>query len=145
MGVEAVHRALARQSLGLLGNDRAFIRFRQPESAEGAPDLGRPGFTDVREAFVRLEAAGIGFDKRTSVPGQFYDFTELRKRTLNPPGSTPSSSTDTGSLAERCRAHPGRSRQLRPGNGRSSGPRPPRRNSSARGVTRPSGRDSSRA
>jgi hypothetical protein len=26
MGVEAVHRALARQSLGLLGNDRAFMK-----------------------------------------------------------------------------------------------------------------------
>lgn len=85
MGVEAVHRALARQSLGLLGNDRAFIRFRQPETAEGAPDLGRPGFTDVSEAFVRLEAAGIGFDKQTSAPGQFYDFAELRQRTPNPP------------------------------------------------------------
>lgn len=85
MGVEAVHRALARQSLGLLGNDRAFIRFRQPESADGAPDLGRPGFTDVREAFTRLEAAGIGFDKATSAPGRFYDFNELRKRTPNPP------------------------------------------------------------
>lgn len=86
MGVEAVHRALARQSLGLLGNDRAFIRFRQPEDALGAPDLGRGGFTDVREALVRLEAAGIGFDKQTAAPGQFYDFNELRKRTPNPEG-----------------------------------------------------------
>lgn len=86
MGVEAVHRALARQSLGLLGNDRAFIRFRQPEDAEGAPDLGRGGFTDVREALVRLEAAGIGFDKQTRAPGQFYDFNELRQRTPDPEG-----------------------------------------------------------
>lgn len=84
MGVEAVHRALARQSLGLLGNDRAFIRFRQPEEAEGAPDLGRPGFTDVREALVRLEAAGIGFGRQTPAPGQFYDFNELRRRTPDP-------------------------------------------------------------
>jgi hypothetical protein len=84
MGVEAVHRALARQSLGLLGNDRAFIRFRQPEAAEGAPDLGRPGFTDVREAFARLKAAGIGFDEQTPAPGAFYDFAELRKRTPDP-------------------------------------------------------------
>jgi hypothetical protein len=84
MGVEAVHRALARQSLGLLGNDRAFIRFRQPEEAVGAPDLGRPGFTDVREAFVRLAAAGVGFGQATGVPGQFYDFHELRRRTPDP-------------------------------------------------------------
>ncbi len=86
MGVEAVHRALARQSLGELGNDRAFIRFRQPEDAIGAPDLGRGGFTDVKEALVRLEAAGIGFDKQTKAPGQLYDFDELRKRTPNPEG-----------------------------------------------------------
>lgn len=38
MGVEAVHRAVARQSLGLLGNDRAFIRYTQIEQAAGQPE-----------------------------------------------------------------------------------------------------------
>jgi hypothetical protein len=33
MGVEAVHRALARQSLGLLGNDRVFMKEHQVETA----------------------------------------------------------------------------------------------------------------
>src|SRR4051794_13934110 len=33
MGVEAVHRALARQSLGKLGNDRVCMKFSQEETA----------------------------------------------------------------------------------------------------------------
>ena len=40
MGVEAVHRALARQSLGKLGNDRVFMKFDQRESAPDAPNKG---------------------------------------------------------------------------------------------------------
>ena len=39
MGVEAVHRALARQSLGKLGNDRVFIRADNREE-RGAPRSG---------------------------------------------------------------------------------------------------------
>jgi len=38
----------------------------------------------VREAFVRLEAAGVGFGRRTAAPGAFYDFRELRRRTPDP-------------------------------------------------------------
>ena len=41
MGVEAVHRALARQSLGQLGNDRVFMKYEQKETAPGAPNQGR--------------------------------------------------------------------------------------------------------
>ncbi len=82
--MEAVLRALARQSLGLLGNDRAFIRFRQAEEAERAPDLGRPGFIDVRAAFVRRAAASVGFGERTAAPGAFYDVRQLRRRTPDP-------------------------------------------------------------
>jgi hypothetical protein len=38
MGVEAVHRALARQSLGKLGNDRIFMKYDQVEKAPDAPN-----------------------------------------------------------------------------------------------------------
>lgn len=62
MGVEAVHRAVARQSLGLLGNDRAFIKYTQTETAAG-PNVGAAGFTDILDAVKQLEAAGIGFGK----------------------------------------------------------------------------------
>jgi len=85
MGVEAVHRAVARQSLGLLGNDRAFIRYTQKETAAGQPDLGKPGFTDINEAITRLQANGIGFDAQGASPGAFYDVAAVAARTPNPP------------------------------------------------------------
>lgn len=66
MGTEAVHRALARQSLGKLGNDRVFMKYT---------------FTQIGDAVKMLEAAGIGFGKEGSAPGKFYDFDEVRKRT----------------------------------------------------------------
>ena len=43
MGVEAVHRALALQSLGRLGNDRAFMKFGQKEPVEGRSEERRVG------------------------------------------------------------------------------------------------------
>ena len=64
MGVEAVHRALARQSLGLLGNDRAFMKFNQPETAQGAPNQGQKGFTHIETAVTQLLAAGFNFGGR---------------------------------------------------------------------------------
>jgi len=84
MGVEAVHRAVARQSLGLLGNDRAFIRYIQKEQAPGQPDLGKPGFTSIGEAITRLEGNGIGFDKQGATPGTFYNVAEVSARTPDP-------------------------------------------------------------
>ena len=84
MGAEAVHRALARQSLGKLGNDRAFMRFNQREGAGDAPNSGAPGFTNVLIAVKQLEAAGFGFGKEGKGPGQFYDFADVSKRTPNP-------------------------------------------------------------
>ena len=66
MGTEAVHRALARQSLGKLGNDRVFMKYT---------------FTKILDAVKLLEAAGIGFGKKSSAAGRFYDFDEVRKRT----------------------------------------------------------------
>jgi len=69
MGAEAVHRALARQSLGKLGNDRAFMKF---------------GFTKIETAVTLLQRAGFGFGKRGKGKGQFYSFDQVRKRTPNP-------------------------------------------------------------
>jgi hypothetical protein len=85
MGVEAVHRALARQSLGLLGNDRIFIKYDGRETATGAPDRGQFGFEDVTAAVQRLQAAGIGFGTAGRRPGQFYDFDAVRRRTPTDP------------------------------------------------------------
>ena len=81
MGVEAVHRALARQSLGKLGNDRVFMRYAQSEEAVDSPARGQQGFTDITVAVTQLEAAGFGFGKAGSKPGQMYDFDEVSRRT----------------------------------------------------------------
>ena len=69
MGAEAVHRALARQSLGKLGNDRVFMKY---------------SFTKIETAVTQLQKAGFGFGKQGTAPGQFYDFDQVRKRTPNP-------------------------------------------------------------
>jgi hypothetical protein len=66
MGVEAVHRALALQSLGRLGNDRAFMRFAQREEVQGLPTSNQPGFYAITDAVTQLEAAGFGFGKEVS-------------------------------------------------------------------------------
>ena len=71
MGVEAVHRALALQSLGQLGNDRAFMRYK---------------FTNINAAVKLLLNAGFGFGKEGAAPGAFYDFDEVSKRTPAPSG-----------------------------------------------------------
>ena len=85
MGVEAVHRALARQSLGKLGNDRVFMKFDQNESAPDAPIKGLPGFEDILVAVKQLEAAGFGFGKAGASPGRFYDFDEVKEHTPTDP------------------------------------------------------------
>jgi len=71
MGAEAVHRALALQSLGQLGNDRAFMKYK---------------FTGINHAVKLLQRAGFGFGKEGSAPGAFYDFDEVEKRTPAPSG-----------------------------------------------------------
>ena len=85
MGVEAVHRALARQSLGLLGNDRVFMKLDQIEDAAGAPNKGKPGFRKITDAAVQLQAAGFGFGAQGATPGAFYDFDTVSKRTPTDP------------------------------------------------------------
>jgi hypothetical protein len=82
MGVEAVHRALARQSLGKLGNDRVFMKFSQRERYNNqSPNAGQPGFTDILTAVSQLKAAGFGFGARGAQPGAFYQFDQVRRRT----------------------------------------------------------------
>ena len=84
MGVEAVHRALARQSLGKLGNDRVFMKYDEKEGAD-APNKGTEGFEDITVAATQLQKAGFGFGAKGASPGRFYDFDEVRKRTPTDP------------------------------------------------------------
>jgi hypothetical protein len=53
MGVEAVHRALALQSLRGFGNDRAFMRLGQREQTPGLPITGEGGFYEFAEVNAR--------------------------------------------------------------------------------------------
>ncbi|MGE0028286.1 MAG: hypothetical protein AB7O78_02440 [Thermoleophilia bacterium] len=76
MGAEAVHRALARQSLGKLGNDRVFMKFSQPEEAD-AVNQGQKGFVRIETAVQQLQAAGFGFGAPGAKPGRFYDFDAI--------------------------------------------------------------------
>ncbi len=85
MGVEGVHRALARQSLGKLGNDRVYMKFDQKEGAKDAPNAGAPGFEDITVAVAQLQAAGFGFGAKGTKPGRFYEFDEVRKSTPTDP------------------------------------------------------------
>jgi len=84
MGAEAVHRALALQSLGGTGNDRAFIRFTQREERPDLPTTGQPGFFNILEAVTQLQNAGFGIGKEGEKPGRFYDFDTVRQRTPDP-------------------------------------------------------------
>ncbi|MEJ7876513.1 MAG: hypothetical protein WKF62_07615 [Solirubrobacterales bacterium] len=84
MGAEAVHRALARQSLGKLGNDRVFMKFNDREKAPGAPNKGQRGFRDITKAVDQLQAAGFGFGEKGAKPGDFYQFDNVKKRTPMP-------------------------------------------------------------
>jgi len=81
MAVEAVHRALARQSNYKLGNDRAFARFNTSEEARDSPVFGGPGFTDILDAVGQLQAAGFGFGVAGKGKGRFYDFDSVSART----------------------------------------------------------------
>lgn len=85
MGVEAVHRAVARQSLGLLGNDRAFMKYSTGERARG-PLPGLSGFRNIGTAVTQLQSVGFGFGKQGSKPGTAYTLGEVAARTPNPPG-----------------------------------------------------------
>ncbi len=81
MGVEAVHRALALQSLGRLGNDRAFMKFTQKEEVAGLATTSTAGFFKITDAVTILESAGFGFGKQGSKAGAFYDYDAVAPRT----------------------------------------------------------------
>jgi hypothetical protein len=87
MGVEAVHRALAIQSLSggsTTGNDRAFMKFSQNEPATTVPNTGQPGFTRINVAVEQLQGAGFGFGEEGASPGAFYEYDEVSARTPEP-------------------------------------------------------------
>ena len=81
MGVEAVHRALALQSLGRLGNDRAFMKFGQKEAVPGLPTTSSAASTRSPTPSTILESAGFGFGKAGSKAGAFYDYDAVAPRT----------------------------------------------------------------
>ncbi|HTX12867.1 MAG TPA: hypothetical protein VME22_29895 [Solirubrobacteraceae bacterium] len=83
VGNEGVHRALARQALGLQPNDRAFMKYDQVDQADG-PGNGTVGFTTPQGAIQSFEAAGVGFGTMGASPGAFYDFDTVRQNTPNP-------------------------------------------------------------
>lgn len=85
MAVESVHRALALQSLGKLGNDRAYAKFAQREAVGGLPTSGAPGFYSIMDAVTALESVGFGFGKAGSKPGQMYDYATVSARTPTDP------------------------------------------------------------
>ena len=81
MATEAVHRALALQSLGKLGNDRVYAKFAQREEVQGLPTTGAGGFYKIMDAVAVLESAGFGFGKAGSKPGTMYSYDEVAART----------------------------------------------------------------
>jgi hypothetical protein len=81
MAVESVHRALALQSLGKLGNDRAYAKFGQREAVGGLPTTGQGGFYRITEAVTVLESAGFGFVKAGSKPGTAFEYDVVAART----------------------------------------------------------------
>ncbi len=85
MAVESVHRALALQSLGKLGNDRAYAKFTQREAVAGLPTTGAGGFFKIMDAVGVLESAGFGFGKAGSKPGQLYEYAAVAARTPTDP------------------------------------------------------------
>ncbi|MEJ7716691.1 MAG: hypothetical protein WKF31_01555 [Thermoleophilaceae bacterium] len=81
-GVEAVHRALARQSLGKLGNDRVFLRYSTSETANAPqPNPNAQGFRRITTAVAQLQGAGFGFGQQGSLPGTAFNFDEVSART----------------------------------------------------------------
>ena len=81
MGVEAVHRALALQSLGRLGNDRAFMKFGQKEQVAGCRRRARPASSrspTPSRSSSRSASASASPARR---PGTFYDYDAVSPRT----------------------------------------------------------------
>ena len=81
-----MHRALALQSLGKLGNDRVYAKFGQREEVQGLPTTGQGGFYKITDAVTVLESAGFGFGKPGSKPGTAFNYDEVSPRTPTVPG-----------------------------------------------------------
>ena len=82
MGVEAVHRALALQSLGRLGNDRAFMKFGQKEVSPQLLADEAPHLCTLRE--VTSEGAIFEIDIKSSrIEDEDYRFLALFHTFLN--------------------------------------------------------------
>ncbi len=87
MAVESVHRALALQSLGRLGNDRAYAKFGQREAVGGLPTTGQGGFYNIMDAVTVLKSAGFGFgEANPAAPGTAYEYDAVSARTPSDPG-----------------------------------------------------------
>jgi hypothetical protein len=87
MSAEAVHRALAIQSLSggtASGNDRAFAKFAGTEAATTVSTTGQPGFFNINGAVTQLQAAGFGFGEEGATPGAFFEYDEVSQRTPEP-------------------------------------------------------------
>ena len=85
MATEAVHRALALQSLGKLGNDPCTRSSRSARRSRACPPRGTPGFYKILDAVTVLESAGFGFGKPGSKPGTKYEYAEVAARTPSDP------------------------------------------------------------
>ncbi len=84
MATEAVHRALALQSLGKLGNDG--VREVRPARGGPGPAHRQGGFYKITDAVTVLESAGFGFGKPGSKPGTAFNYDEVSPRTPTVPG-----------------------------------------------------------
>lgn len=82
---ESVHRAVVRDALDKVANDRAWAKYDQAESAPDAPNKGKKGFRRIEGLIAAYESAGFGFGKKGSLPGAFYDFDAVSKRTPDDP------------------------------------------------------------
>lgn len=76
-----MHRALALQSLGKLGNDRVYAKFAQKEEVTGLPTTGVGGFYNIMDAVAQLKSAGFGFGAPGSKPGTAYTYDDVSTRT----------------------------------------------------------------
>lgn len=83
-GVEAMHRALFLQGLGLFSADRIFLKYSQPEENADAPWAGRPGFRRISSALDYLRDAGFGIGEPGRQPGNFHALADIRAQIPNP-------------------------------------------------------------
>ena len=109
MGVEAVHRALARQSLGQYGNDRAFMKFDQRRDRDRR---GQQRRARLHEHPRRGQAA----------PGRGL---RLRRRRARPRAATTTSTRCRSARPTTRRQHPHAERRLAPAGRGRRGSAPP--------------------